>query len=93
LTIVAFIIPIMASFNFFLSPSMKVSLKYTSFGYCGITTHNCSNMSQQFSIISCFPCFSSLKASTTYFSLHTIMNLEINARWTSPQVVVGFVVS
>jgi hypothetical protein len=38
-------IPIMASFNFFLSPSWKVFFKYTSFSYCGITTHNYKNLS------------------------------------------------
>jgi hypothetical protein len=35
----------MVNLNLFLSLSSKVSRKCTSFGYCGITTHNCKNLS------------------------------------------------
>ncbi len=38
-------IPIKANFNFFISLSLKVSFKYTSFGCCGVIAHNYKNLS------------------------------------------------
>jgi hypothetical protein len=43
-TIVALGIPTMVSFNFFFSPSLKVYVRYTSFSYFGIITHNCKDL-------------------------------------------------
>jgi len=77
-------IPIMANFNLFFNPSLKVSRRYMSFGCCGIITHNCKIYCNNFLVFHVSNASSSLKATMSCLSLHTSLNLEINARETSP---------
>jgi hypothetical protein len=94
LTIVDVCIPIMATFNFFLNLSLKVSCRYTSYSCCGIITHSYKKV-----VIIIFHCFvfPLLHFSQSYYGLSFTMH--ITKSWNkctlnlSAQVATWFVVS